>query len=183
MLYIALLHYPVYNREGKIVTTAIANADIHDIARVAKTYGIKGFYIINPIEGQRKLAQEIVNHWRDGYGASYNKFRKAAFELVTIKESLQNVVSDITEKTGHSPKTIVTGANFSGYVLKFDEFRKILQNNKLPHLLIFGTGSGISDEIINISDYRIEPIRGVSGYNHLAVRSAVAIMLDKIMSV
>ena len=57
MLYIALLHYPVYNREGKIVTTAIANADIHDIARVAKTYGIKGFYIVNPIEEQRNLAR------------------------------------------------------------------------------------------------------------------------------
>ena len=38
MLYIVLLHYPVYNKEGKIVTTAIANMDIHDIARLAKTY-------------------------------------------------------------------------------------------------------------------------------------------------
>ena len=80
MLYIVLLHYPVYNKEGKIVTTAIANMDIHDIARLAKTYGAQGFYIVNPILEQRNLAQEIISHWREGYGAHYNKFRQAAFE-------------------------------------------------------------------------------------------------------
>ena len=56
MLYIVLLHYPVYNREGRIVTTSIANMDIHDIARLAKTYAAKGFYIVNPIQEQRNLA-------------------------------------------------------------------------------------------------------------------------------
>ena len=45
MLYIVLLHYPVYNKEGRIVTTAIANMDIHDIGRLAKMYGAKGFIL------------------------------------------------------------------------------------------------------------------------------------------
>ena len=184
MLYIVLLHYPVYNKEGKIVTTAIANMDIHDIARVAKTYAASGFYIVNPLEEQRNLAQEIVNHWRDdGYGAQYNKFRQAAFELIKIKESLRLVADEIAEKTGFLPKTIVTGANFSGNILKFAEFRKILQSTDLPYLLIFGTGSGIADEVIKMADYRLEPIKGASSYNHLAVRSAVAIIMDRIMSV
>jgi hypothetical protein len=183
MLYIVLLHYPVYNKEGKIVTTAIANMDIHDIARVAKTYEVKGFYIVNPIEEQRNLAQEIVSHWRDGYGANYNKFRREAFELIKVKESLRLVADDIAEKTGFAPKTIVTGANYSGDVLNFAEFRKILQSNYLPHLLIFGTGSGIADAVVNTADYKLEPIKGVLSYNHLAVRSAVAIILDRIMSV
>lgn len=183
MLYIALLHYPVYNKEAKIVTTAIANTDIHDIARAAKTYGVNGFYIIHPIKEQRDLAQKIVDHWRYGYGAGFNKYRKEAFDLIAVTESLQIVVSDITHKTGHKPKIIATGANFSGNVLKFNECRKILLNTELPHLLLFGTGSGISDEVIDKSDYKIEPIKGVSGYNHLSVRSAVAIILDKIMSI
>jgi hypothetical protein len=157
--------------------------DIHDIARVAKTYAASGFYIVNPLEEQRNLAQEIVNHWRDGYGAHYNKFRQAAFELIKIKESLRLVADDVTEKTGFLPKTIVTGANFSGNILKFAEFRKILQSTDLPHLLIFGTGSGIADDLINMADYKLEPIKGISSYNHLAVRSAVAIIMDRIMSV
>jgi hypothetical protein len=183
MLYIALLHYPVYNKEGKIVTTAIANMDIHDIARVAKTYAASGFYIVNPIEEQRKLALEIISHWRDGYGADYNKCRKHAFELINIKVSLKEVIDDVIEKTGYMPKTIVTGANFSGKVLKFAELRKILQSIDMPYLLLFGTGSGIAYEMINTSDYKLEPIRGRSNYNHLAVRSAVAIIMDKIMGV
>jgi hypothetical protein len=183
MLYLALLHYPVYNKEGKIVTTAIANMDIHDIARIAKTYAANGFYIVNPIEEQRNLAQEIISHWRDGYGADYNKFRKHAFELINIKANLKEVVEDVIEQTGFLPKNIVTGANFSGDILKFAELRKMLKINNIPYLLIFGTGSGMADELVNTCDFKLEPIRGFSSYNHLAVRSAVAIIMDKIMGI
>lgn len=183
MLYIALLHYPVYNKERNVVTTAIANMDIHDIARIAKTYDVQGYYIINPIDEQRKLAGEIVSHWREGYGAGFNKFRKSSFELITIKENLQNVLDDIADKTGLKPQTIVTGANLSGDVLTFAGCRKLLQNNSVPYLLIFGTGSGIADEVVSTADYRLEPIKGVSEYNHLSVRSATAIILDRVLGV
>jgi hypothetical protein len=183
MLYIVLLHYPVYNKEGKIVTTAIANMDIHDIARLAKTYGAQGFYIVNPIVEQRNRAEEIISHWREGYGASYNKFRQAAFELIRTNESLPNVFAEIARETGYLPRTIVTGANFEGDLLKFTELREMLQRSDLPYLLIFGTGSGIAAELVNTADYRLEPIRGQSDYNHLAVRSAVAIVLDRVMNV
>jgi hypothetical protein len=183
MLYIALLHYPVYNKDRKIVTTAIANMDIHDIARVAKTYAARGFYIVNPIEEQRKLAQEIISHWQNGYGANYNKFRRDAFELINIKATLKEVIDDVIQHAGSVPKTVVTGANFSGEVLKFAEFRKILQNSDTPYILNFGTGSGIADELINTIDFKLESIRSISGYNHLAVRSAVAIIIDKVLGV
>ena len=183
MLYIVLLHYPVYNKEGKIVNTAIANMDIHDIARLAKTYGAQGFYVINPILEQCNLAQEIISHWQEGYGANYNKFRQAAFELIRIKENLSAACDEIAQESGYVPRTIVTGANFEGDLLKFTELREILQNSNLPFFLIFGTGSGIAAEVVNMADYRLEPIRGQDNYNHLAVRSAVAIVLDRVMSV
>ena len=183
MLYIVLLHYPVYNKEGKIVTTAIANMDIHDIARLAKTYGVQGFYIVNPILEQLNLAQEIISHWREGYGASYNKFRCDAFELIRTKEHLPDVFADIVQESGCVPRTIVTGANFEGDLLKFTELKEMLQNGNSPYLLIFGTGSGIAAEVVNKANYRLEPIKGYGNYNHLAVRSAVAIVLDRVMSV
>jgi hypothetical protein len=183
MLYIVLLHYPVYNKESKIVNTAIVNMDIHDIARLAKTYGVQRFYIVNPILEQRNLAQEIINHWREGYGANYNEFRKSAFELIRIKESLADVLSDIALKTGFVPQTVVTGANFKGDLLKFIQLKEVLKKSDSNFLIIFGTGSGIADEIVNSADYRLEPIRGLSNYNHLAVRSAVAIVLDRVISV
>lgn len=158
MLYIVLLHHPVYNKEGRIVKTAIANMDIHDIARLAKTYAAQGFYIVNPIPEQRNLAYEIINHWQEGYGAIYNKFRHAAFELIRIKESLQDVLDDISGESGFVPKIIVTGANLSGDLLKFVELKEMLKKSNLPHLLVFGTGSGIAGEVVNAADYKLEPI-------------------------
>lgn len=165
------------------MTTAIANMDIHDIARLAKTYGLRGFYVINPISAQRALAQEIIDHWRKGYGATYNKSRKDAFELVSLKESLDEVTTEIETRSGHVPKTIVTSANFNEGYLTFTSLRKMLKSNNLPYLLIFGTGSGIADEVIQRADYRLEAIKGAGDYNHLAVRSAVAIIMDRVVKI
>ena len=181
MLYIALLHYPVYNKDGKVVTTAIANMDIHDIARCASTYDVRGFYIVNPISFQRNLAKDIISHWRDGYGANFNPSRKEAFKLVRLKQNLEQVLTEIEGQTGSVPKTIVTGANLKDGLLSFTELKKILRNDDLPYLLIFGTGSGIAKELVNKADFRLELITGVKKYNHLAVRSAAAIILDRIM--
>lgn len=180
MLYIALLHYPVHNKEGQVVTTAIANMDIHDIARVAKTYGVKCFYIVNPIPAQRNLAGEIIHHWREGYGASFNLFRKEAFKLIGIKKNLDEVLMEIKSETGYMPRTIVTGANLKDRLLTYGELKIFLKNDDLPYLLIFGTGSGIAEEVVSKADFRLEPIKGVGDYNHLAVRSAAAIILDRI---
>ncbi len=163
------------------MTTAIANMDIHDIARLSKTYGLSGFYVINPISAQLTLAQDIIDHWREGYGATYNKFRKEAFELISLKVCLDEVTKEIETLSGIAPKTIVTSANFNEGCLTFTSLRKMLKSNNLPYLLIFGTGSGIADEVIQKADYRLEAIKGNGDYNHLAVRSAVAIILDRVV--
>lgn len=183
MLYIVLLHYPVYNKEGRVVTTSIANMDIHDIARLAKTYEADGFYIVNPIDEQRNLACEIIGHWREGYGADFNKFRQAAFELIRVRESLREVSEDITGESGFKPKTVATGANLSGNLLSFNELKGMLKDESVPYLLIFGTGSGITREVADAADFRLEPIKGGGNYNHLAVRSAVAIVLDRLRGI
>ena len=180
MLYIALLHYPVYNKEGRIVTTAIANMDIHDIARAAKTYGVEGFYIVNPIKEQRQLALSIMKHWQEGYGAQFNQSRQAAFAMVRVKDNLAEVKEEIASAAGSEPCTVVTGANFREGLLTCCLLKEKIRNDKLPYLLIFGTGSGIAEEIISQADYLLEPIKGAGNYNHLSVRSAAAIILDRI---
>ena len=181
MLYIALLHYPVYNKDGKVVTTAIANMDIHDIARLSRTYGVRNFFVVNPISAQRDLACEIINHWRQGYGAAFNPSRREAFELVRLKATLDEVRSEIAGQTGFMPQMIVTGANFRDKLLTYTDLKEMIRNDNLPYLLIFGTGSGVAEEIVNRADYRLEPVKGSGDYNHLAVRSAVAIIIDRIM--
>ncbi len=44
-----------------------------------------------------------------------------------------------------------------------------------------GTGWGLSDEIFAASGMTLEPIKGCGDYNHLSVRSATAIMLDRLL--
>ncbi|HOE79202.1 MAG TPA: RNA methyltransferase [Smithellaceae bacterium] len=179
-LYIALLHYPVVDKKGRVVTTAIANTDIHDIARIAKTFGVEKFYIVNPVEAQRRLAQRIMSHWREGYGAEHNPCRKEAFEKVALRTTLDEVLHEIEQAHGRRPAIVATGANFEGDVLTCVELRRKMMSNSLPYLLIFGTGSGIAVDVLKLADHRLEPIRGKDGYNHLAVRSAVAVILDRV---
>jgi hypothetical protein len=111
-VYIALLHHPVQNRYGDVITTAVTNLDIHDIARAARTYGVKGFYIVTPLAPQQEFAATIMNHWTQGYGARHNPWRKAAFDITHVAESLEQPVEDIARREQSDTVTIVaTGAS------------------------------------------------------------------------
>jgi hypothetical protein len=182
-LYIALLHHPVYNRNGRIVTTAIANMDIHDIARAAATYGVKKFFIVNPLEEQKDLAAKLIKHWREGYGAHSNPSRKEAFERVCLADSLEEAICRIEADSGKKPEIAVTGAALDANLVSWDAFRGFVQGKNGPFLLLFGTGWGISADIIDSADYRLPPLLGPSEYNHLSVRSAVSIALDRLMGI
>ncbi len=47
-------------------------------------------------------------------------------------------------------------------------------------LLLFGTAWGLADEVMDMADYLLDPVEGYTDYNHLSVRSAVAIILDRL---
>ena len=55
-----------------------------------------------------------------------------------------------------------------------------IYSDENPYLLLFGTGWGLTDEIMNMSYKILNPIRGETEYNHLSVRSAVSIILDRL---
>jgi len=178
--FIALLHYPVYDKNGQVVTTAVVNMDVHDISRSARTYGVRKFYIVTPIEQQRRLVQQIMNHWQQGYGAHYNPSRKEAFTIVALKGSLAEVIEDIGAIAGRKVRLVVTGAGLPGDLVSCGALRQRMEEERNPYLLVFGTGWGIAGEVLEKSDYRLEPVRGSCDYNHLSVRSAVAIVLDRL---
>ena len=50
-----------------------------------------------------------------------------------------------------------------------------------PFLLILGTGWGLTEAIFSRSDYILEAIEGSTDYNHLSVRSAAAIVFDRLL--
>jgi hypothetical protein len=88
---IALVHHPVLDGKGAVVTTAITNLDVHDLARSARTYGVSDYFLVHPIAVQRELVQRICDHWRDGSSGKRIPDRKLALELVRPVASLDEV--------------------------------------------------------------------------------------------
>jgi hypothetical protein len=179
-LYVALLHYPVMNKNGDVITSAITNLDLHDISRAAKTYGARKFYVVTRLADQIELAGRIIGHWTNGAGAEYNPARRSALELIRIIESLEDAVSQIGKRERVRPKTVVTCARKFDTTISFDKLRGLIDNGK-PYLLVFGTAWGLAEETIRQADYILEPITGRTDYNHLSVRSAASIILDRLV--
>src|SRR4029077_17483131 len=88
-LYLALLHHPVYDKNGAVVTTAVTNMDVHDLARMARTFGLVGVFVTTPVETLRRLVERIMLHWDTGPGAAYNRTRKEALALVRLAPDLE----------------------------------------------------------------------------------------------
>jgi hypothetical protein len=175
----ALVHYPVVNKNGEIIASAVTNLDLHDISRSAKTYGVRAFYVVTPLSDQKKLVEKIVLHWLKGSGARYNPKRREALELIAIKNSLDEVIKHIRKHSEDSPKTVVTSAGHNPRNISFKRFREMLQDDTL-YLLILGTAWGLSENFMAEADYALNPVLGVTDYNHLSVRSAAAVILDRL---
>lgn len=179
-LYVALIHYPVVNKRGERIASAVTNLDLHDIARVVKTYGGVGYYVVTPLADQQMLAERIVSHWTSGIGGTHHPKRKRALEMIRVADSLESVYRDIGRREGAAPKTVATSAKQRAGSLHFAELRAMLKTDD-PVLLLFGTAWGLSDEIMQQADYTLMPIVTGTGYNHLSVRSAAAIVLDRLL--
>lgn len=179
-LAIALLHYPVYNKHHEVVTTALTNLDQHDIARSSRTFGLDRFYIVTPSEEQRRLAERISGHWQEGWGADYNPDRRSALEIVRVCPTLQSAVEDFQGSFTKPVKLAITGAAQRPGSIELTAFRNLLEEHDQPYLLLLGTGWGLTEECFATADYILKPIAGNGPYNHLSVRSAAAIMLDRL---
>jgi len=181
---VALVHYPVKNKNGETIASAVTNLDLHDISRAAKTYGVGAFYVVTPLEDQREMVEKIVSHWTKGYGGQYNPKRKEALDLIRVRDSLTEVIDEIEKQEGISVKVVATCAAGANDCLRFDKFRQMLLQNEFSYLLMFGTAWGLTADFLQNADFVLEPVtcgRG-SGYNHLSVRSAASIVLDRVLA-
>ncbi len=179
-LYMGLVHYPVYNKHSERIASAVTSFDLHDLSRLARTYGVRRLFAIIPLKDQQKLAERIIKHWTVGYGAVYNAFRKEALELISILPSLEECVSIISENEGSKPVLIATDASRRSIRgLSYGEAKKMVDSGQ-PLFVLLGTAWGLGDEVLERADYLLDPIESDTGYNHLSVRSAAAIILDRL---
>ena len=176
---LALVHHPVLDAQGNIVTTAVTNLDVHDLARSARTYGCSDYFIAHPISAQRELVERIREHWMDGSSGRRIPDRREALRVLRIVESLDAAVDALGGRS--EVEVWVTAARDLGPTRTFADARTRLAGEGKPVLLVFGTGWGLAPSVVSAADALLEPIRAARGdYNHLSVRSACAIALDRL---
>lgn len=177
---VALVHYPVHNRNGAVIGSAITNLDLHDIARAARTFGVDSYYVVTPFTDQQQLAREILDHWLTGYGSERNPPRKEALSLIRICDDLAEVYAETTAKWGRRPTILATSAVHGGAVAAYEQVRERIATGE-PFLILFGTGWGLTAEALAEADAQLPPLKGPGDYNHLSVRSAASIVLYRLL--
>lgn len=177
-LNVALMHYPMRDKQGDVVATAITNLDLHDISRSCTTYSVESYYVVTPVEAQREIAGRVISHWMKGFGSTYNPNRMEAFSRTKIVECISSAIIDIERRHKKRPIIVATTARPDKATITSKMLGIISEDD--PVLLLFGTGWGFTDEVLKTADYVMEPIEGAGEFNHLSVRSAVAILLDRI---
>jgi len=181
-LSVALLHYPVYNIDGEVIATSVTTLDLHDIARSCMTYGVERYYFVQPIPEMMELSRQILDYWRTGAGAVWRADRREAFTTVRLVETFEDAMENLeAEEEGAEPILVATSARRFAGTVSYGKIRSLVRGPGRPVLLLLGTGHGLTQEIIDACDYILRPIRGGAEYNHLSVRSALAIMLDRIV--
>ena len=179
-LFVGLVHYPIYNKRMQVIATAVTNFDIHDIARTARTYDVKKYFLIHPHNAQKEIIQKIIGYWQHGFGRVYNPDRSEALDRVAYVADIAAAIDAVRKMTGKEPVTVTTDARVYPNTISCQKARGMLQNGDRPLLVLFGTGFGMEKETMGAFDYILEPVYGPSNYNHLCVRSAVAIILDRL---
>lgn len=179
-LYVALLHDKMVDKTGKLVTTSVTLIDTHDISRSCRTYGALGFFVAHPSQTTRALVRTIKEHWDTGFGSTYNPNRQDALGRLSIVTDLDEALMQVERRSGKLPRLIATSARDGSDRISYNAMRKTMSSTDSPYLLMFGTGWGMSDQLMARADYVLKPINGPTEYNHLSVRAACAITLDRL---
>lgn len=180
-VHLALVHHPVLNKAGDIVSTAVTNLDIHDNARTARTYGASSYHIVTPLDAQVELVSRILDHWREGFGARRVPNRVDAMNLVQVSRSLEQAIATIVDGRDVEPVIIATAARRFPRSSSYAELRQRMADHPGPYVMVFGTGYGLADEIIDNAHVVLEPIGNPDDWNHLSVRGAAAIIMDRLL--
>lgn len=184
-VYAALVHYPVYDRDGGVAATSVTNIDIHDLSRSARTYGLAGLFMVTPITAQQELVSHVLTHWAfGGAGAARNPDRAEALGGCQVCPSTEAAVLRISQLENAPPRLWATAARTpqGTPAMSFPAAKRELQTACTPTLLLFGTGHGLHSQLLVRADAILAPIDAGGDYNHLSVRAAFAIVLDRLFA-
>lgn len=184
--YVVLAHHPVLDRNAKVVTTSVTNFDIHDIARSCATYAVAGYFPVSPVRLQREKIERIVHIWRREIRQAGAETRGQALSGIEVMSSVAEAITLVEARHQMTPWVVTTSALASepSKSVDFTDLRaQRVADAKRPLLLILGTGWGLHESIISLSDQQLAPLAGPGNFNHLSVRSAAAAILDRLFGI
>lgn len=183
---VALVHHPVLHKDGSTITSAITNTDLHDITRTCTAYGIARFYIVTPVALQQDLARRLIHHWTVGTGARKNPDRAHAFSCMAVATSIEEARAEEARLSGVDVELWATSARCLPSSVSIQAARERVAHTPAA-LMLLGTAFGLADSVVQSCSVLVAPIPGRlkpdgSRYNHLSVRAAAAIMLDRLLA-
>lgn len=178
---VALVHHPCLDKSGAVYTTSVTNLDVHDIARSSRTYDVAAYWLVTPVAAQQELVKSIAGFWETNVRGQKVPTRAEAMRLVRVASSLEDVIEEETRVLGARPLVVATSAREVEGAVSWPTLRARLPSTE-GLLLLFGTGYGLAPAALALADVVLTPIHGASDYNHLSVRSAAAIALDRLLS-
>jgi hypothetical protein len=186
---LVLLHYPVTNRSGDLITTSVTNLDIHDLARSARTYEIDHYYLVTPIVEQKELLDRILSHWSRGRSLEWHPDRAEALSRVTCLPDFESVKTELVERyPDHPLEVAMPDARPIPGQKSYAGVRAAWDSETLPgtKVIVLGTGWGIAAPFFKEVHTFLGPVYGPlgsEGYNHLSVRAAGAVILDRLFGI
>jgi hypothetical protein len=165
--------------------------DIHDISRSARTFGLQGYFLVTPIQDQHEVVEQIVTYWRSERSRAHHPDRVEAVSLVRLARDFGEVKSAIRAAHGMDPEVVLTDARPHPSTTSYADYRRELEGpdrvqSGRPVAIVFGTGWGVSESFFPEVHRILTPVYGPGGpqseggYNHLSVRAAAAIILDRL---
>lgn len=179
-LHLALVHYPMLNKDGSVVCTSVTNLDVHDLSRIGRTYGAE-VWVVHPYEPQRRFLRRAMRHWLEGWGSVYNPTRCEALGGTRLVGDVGEVVAGIEGVEGRRPVLVGTHARVMVQTVTHGALRgRIEKEPEQPFVIVFGTGWGLHPELMEQMDLVLEPVVGPTDWNHLSVRAAAGIIVDRL---
>ena len=121
----------------------------------------------------------MIDHWRIGYGRSFDSRRVEALDLIEVVAGLDEAVAAAERAAGRRPEIVHTSARET-QGMSFAAMReRMAARDAAPVLICLAPASG-SRRRRERADLALEAIRGVGEYNHLSVRAAASIILDRL---
>jgi hypothetical protein len=166
----------VRNRAGEEIAASVNEYDWFDASRLALSYPVRRLFLVQPVAAQQAVARRLIAH---GLAPDRDAEQQGVFDRAALVDSVEAAVVAVTAEAS-APLVVATTARRMPDAVSYAEVRARIAKGE-PVLVLFGKAWGLADGVIASADVRLEPVDGGTGFNHLSVRSAMAIVVDRLL--